>query len=234
MAVSAPGFKVLRPDVQIQFWAKFQLLRTQYLSEALSKTVQNLNVLDIDSELAKYVGALRLGALAAYQLRGEVFYPVPCLLRQTPSLLGYYRLLYGVSRKEFYYKGPFGPFQSMEERGKLSTRQDSLLEKLCESLERVMNLIDRIAVDVQQDQPQTLPERRDRRRVGVRRSIRDLDLTLITPAAAQPARHLRCSPLAGSHRITLAVFAGRLSSLGSGLPADPAMDPSALFRGHRG
>lgn len=59
------------------------------------------------------------GGIASFGLRGEVFIPVPCVLRANPYLLGYYRLLLGLSQKETYNKGPFGRFKAMEERGEI-------------------------------------------------------------------------------------------------------------------
>ncbi len=59
-------------------------------------------------------------------------FPVPCLLRRNPRLLGYYRLLLGFSQKAFYGSGGgAGPFKSMEDSGTLSTHQDESLHDLC-------------------------------------------------------------------------------------------------------
>src|ERR1041384_4335173 len=96
------SYAVLSPGLQIRFWTRLQLLRKEYFSEALAEVVTTLDIRKIDRELASFVGSKRLGALAAFSLRGETFYPVPCVLTAKPMLLGYYRLLYGVSQKEFY------------------------------------------------------------------------------------------------------------------------------------
>ncbi|KKL08667.1 hypothetical protein LCGC14_2573580 [marine sediment metagenome] len=73
-------------------------------------------------------------AVAQFGLRGETFFPVPSLLRANPFLLGYYRLLYGLSQKEFYSKGPFGRFKRMEQEGYLSPRADQAVDELCHAL----------------------------------------------------------------------------------------------------
>jgi hypothetical protein len=77
-----------------------------------------------------------LKTVAQYGLRGEVFYPVPLLLTANPQLLGYYRLLYGISQKEFYNRrnAPFRPFAAMEERGVVPRQRDTDLPDLCRSL----------------------------------------------------------------------------------------------------
>jgi hypothetical protein len=66
-------------------------------------------------------------------LRGEVFFPAPCLLRRDPSLLGYYRLLCGFSQKEFY-KGAHAKVKGWEEKGKISPATANLVVPLCENM----------------------------------------------------------------------------------------------------
>lgn len=90
----------------------------------------------LDGELAQYVGAERLQQVARFGLRGEVSYPVPLLLTANPQLLGYYRLLYGFSQKEFYNRrnAPFRPFASMEETGVIPRQRQDEIPDLCRSL----------------------------------------------------------------------------------------------------
>jgi hypothetical protein len=106
------------PDAQIDFAAALAAVRRLYLQDALAATVKGLLIPDIDKELAAYVPAISLSTLAAHGLRGEMVFPVPILLEANPRLLGYYRLLYGYSQKEFYNgTGGLGRFKGMEERG---------------------------------------------------------------------------------------------------------------------
>lgn len=108
------------PDAQIDFAASLAEFRPSFLQDALSLTVGVLSIPDIDRELAELVPAQSLAALAAHGLRGELVFPVPVVLRANPRLLGYYRLLFGYSQKEFY--GPtfgLGRFKGMEARGEI-------------------------------------------------------------------------------------------------------------------
>ncbi|MBC8876140.1 MAG: XcyI family restriction endonuclease [Planctomycetes bacterium] len=43
-------------------------------------------------------------------------------------------MLYGISQKEFYNKGPFGRFKRLENSGELSERLAPLMDALCRSL----------------------------------------------------------------------------------------------------
>jgi hypothetical protein len=88
----------------------------------------------LDRELAAYVERETLDRIARFHLRGEVFLPVPCLLEARPVLLGYYRLLYGFSQKEFYTHGPFGAFRALEERDEIASRIAPRIPALCHSL----------------------------------------------------------------------------------------------------
>jgi len=108
----------------------------------------------LDAELAEFVGSPRLLTVASLGLRGEVFYPTPLLLRANPQLLGYYRLLYGFSQKEFYDRAGanFRGFKPMEERGVVPRGYGDRLPALCRSLiETGALLLDGIGPVTQQD-----------------------------------------------------------------------------------
>ncbi len=55
-------------------------------------------------------------------------------MERNPFLLGYYRLLLGLSQKEFYSKGPFGRFKGFEERGEIPPHLEDQVPALCSSL----------------------------------------------------------------------------------------------------
>jgi hypothetical protein len=76
-----------------------------------------------------------LAALAGHGLRGEMMFPVPVILIANPRLLGYYRLLYGYSQKEFY-SGATGisRFKGMEERGVVVEKNLKDIPQLCDAL----------------------------------------------------------------------------------------------------
>lgn len=134
MRSGKPSFPVLSPDLQVAFYYILDGLRNECLGEALRDSVRRLQVADIDRELRQFVPADSLRKVASFGLRGEIVFPLPLLLAASPALLGYYRLLYGLSQKEFYNKGPFGRFKRLEEGGGNTSRTAQHLEALCVSL----------------------------------------------------------------------------------------------------
>jgi hypothetical protein len=124
-----------RPDLQIDFAATLCEVRGEYLLEALSKTVERMEVERVDRELAAMTPKADLAALASRGLRGELVFAVPSVLSTNPKLLGYYRLLLGYSQKAFY-QGRLGTtgFKAMEEDGVLSPVAARNLPCLCSQL----------------------------------------------------------------------------------------------------
>lgn len=127
-------FEVLKPDLQVDFYYRLESIRRLLLGGSLSSTVRLLNLPELDDELNKYVNNDALSVLASYSLRGERFFPVPAVLKATPALLGYYRLLYGFSQKTFYSQGPFGRFRKMEDENAITFSADAHISSLCRSL----------------------------------------------------------------------------------------------------
>jgi hypothetical protein len=141
--------KIPPPELQINFSYALGHIRNTYLQEALSKAVDAIDISTLDSQLSKLVPAASLKSLARHGLRGELVFPVPYLLENSPKLIGYYRLLLGFSQKAFY-SSDFGlsGFKSMEEKGLLSKNVKNLLPELCKSLvQSSCLLIDGIGTD---------------------------------------------------------------------------------------
>lgn len=122
------------PNLQIDFAFALKRFRAVYLQSALLETVRDLNIAELDKQLAEFVPAHDLATLAQYGLRAELLFPVPALLEANPYLLGYYRLLMGYSQKEFYGRDKgfgVGYFKLMEDKGRASARALADLPALC-------------------------------------------------------------------------------------------------------
>lgn len=137
-----PVINMPPPEMQIDFSFALGQVRSRYLQDALSATVDSLEIKQIDKELSEFVPGAGLKVLARHGLRGELLYAVPLVLGTNPYLLGYYRLLLGFSQKEFYTKS-FGVagFKSMETKGVISTNRRPILPDLCKGLNRCAHML---------------------------------------------------------------------------------------------
>ena len=127
--MSIPPFE---PRTQVSFARRLLEIDGMHLGPALASAVERVSIKDLDEQLARFVPDDHLGRVAAAGLRGERLFPVPVLLEDSPRLIAYYRLLYGLSQKEFYRT--LGRFRSMEVRGVVSEAAREDLDELCSSL----------------------------------------------------------------------------------------------------
>jgi len=98
------------------------------LGEALGQLDPNIT----KKQILTYVPAGAQKILAQAGIRDEHVFPVPAVLEKKPTLVGYYRLLLGISQKRFYRKGTdMGPFKAMETRGVLNPKKRPDLEHFC-------------------------------------------------------------------------------------------------------
>jgi len=122
------------PKLQVDFAFALKRFRAVYLQNALLETVRDMNITELDRQLAQYVIPADLAAMAKYGLRGELLFAVPAVLEKNPYLLGYYRLLMGYSQKEFYGRDKgfgVGYFKAMEEKGKIGKAAAADISDLC-------------------------------------------------------------------------------------------------------
>lgn len=87
-------------NLQATMATALEAFRRLYLQQALSQTINELELTTVNAELDEFAPAADLKRLASFGLRGEFLFPVPALLKANPKLLGYYRLLLGFSQKE--------------------------------------------------------------------------------------------------------------------------------------
>lgn len=109
--------------------------RNTILSEALAETVARLDPAAVSAEIAELVPAAGRQAVQAAGIRDEQVFALPVVLVARPSLLGYYRLLAGISQKQFYSSGAgTGLFKAMEESNRIAPRAADGLADLCRAL----------------------------------------------------------------------------------------------------
>lgn len=150
------AYPVLIPTLQIGFLSRFKEAESRVLHPALVKAMESIRISDLDQALLRFAGEDGLQILARYSLRGELIFATPDILVADPLLLAYYRLLLGFSQKEFFFKGPFGRFKTMEENGKISEIQKNNLDNLCYSLSESAKLLLKGLVKISRQDIQTL------------------------------------------------------------------------------
>lgn len=124
--------KPLSPSRQVVFHQMLVAARKSMLTDALSEALGQLDPNVTKKQILAYVPAGAQKILAAAGIRDEHVFPVPAVLETKPTLVGYYRLLLGISQKRFYRKGTgMGPFKSMETRGILNPKKRPDLERFC-------------------------------------------------------------------------------------------------------
>lgn len=105
--------------------------RQLQLQPALAETVNAVGVVAVDRQLHELVPSAALNHVAALGLRGELVFPVPAIIEHRPSLLGYYRMLLGLSKKEFGNVLGYSRWVTAEGRGTVPARLLTELPQLC-------------------------------------------------------------------------------------------------------
>lgn len=143
-------FSIPGHDKQVVFHQLLVGARKTWLTDALREAVAEVDPAELKAQIARHVPAGALRLLARAGIRDEDVFPVPVVLEAKPTLVGYYRLLLGISQKEFYRGGTgLGAFKSMEEKGVLTERARRELPELCAALTKALaDLVERLAPEV--------------------------------------------------------------------------------------
>jgi XcyI restriction endonuclease len=134
--LASPTFRTISPNFAIDLYQALIGARRLQLQPALNKAVSEIGVAPIDAELQRLVSPRALNHVGSLGLRGERVFPVPAVIQHCSPLIGYYRMLLGLSRKEFSQSARLGysAWLNAEESGKLSPRLIPLLDQFCASL----------------------------------------------------------------------------------------------------
>jgi len=125
------------PLLQLGFATLLEGAREKTLLAALRRTVAGLPTTQIDQELSDYVSSQALSILSGHGIRGETIFPIPLILSAGPSLIGYYRLLFGYSQKQFYTtRTGASCLRAMETKGSLTSRAADHLQEGCRAFAR--------------------------------------------------------------------------------------------------
>jgi hypothetical protein len=137
---------LLSPSRQVIFHQMLVAARKTILMDALSEALGSIDPAIVKKQITLYIPADAQRILAASGIRDEHVFPLPIVLEKKPTLVGYYRLLLGISQKRFYGGGTgMSPFKSMEDRGLFNPKRRPPLEEfakvMAESLSEMVRQI---------------------------------------------------------------------------------------------
>lgn len=90
--------------------------RNTQLDTAVMMTAGKIDPRFLKEDSLRCVPGNGLGLAQQLGIRDELVYALPCMLRQEPALIGYYRMLLGYSLKQFYAtESGLSSFREMEE-----------------------------------------------------------------------------------------------------------------------
>jgi len=113
--------------------------RENCLHAVVAKTAREVAPKDLRRELVLHVPAEGLSFLQGTGIRDEEVYAVPCLLERNPRIVAFYRLLLGISQKQFYAsKTGLSRFKVLEERSTVPAALKPCLGDFCCALNRAI------------------------------------------------------------------------------------------------
>jgi hypothetical protein len=121
-------------DLAIDLYEALLSARQLQLQPALSAAVRIVGVQGIDADLQRLVPAPALNQVASLGLRGELVFPVPAIILHSPPLIGYYRMLLGLSQKEFGGRLGYSGWVAAEKSGRLRPDLTDELDSFCSAL----------------------------------------------------------------------------------------------------
>lgn len=114
--------------------------RDSMLGDTLRKTVSTINPQILHKEIVDYVPTNGMKILQRAGSREEVAFALPCVLYKNPRLLGYYRLLMGISEKQFYTRASgLSSYKCFEHEGKIGHHSSNDIESLCMAINKNMD-----------------------------------------------------------------------------------------------
>lgn len=127
---------------QVYFAAFLARVRKTSLHVAVRDAAKRVNPKVLRDEITTYAPSDGLQIIQGTGIRDEEVFATPTMLRTAPGTLGYYRLLLGISQKQFYTtKTGLNVFAAMEMRQVVSDAADPLIEDLCTALNDAMAVL---------------------------------------------------------------------------------------------
>jgi hypothetical protein len=158
--VSAAGeFRPPGPSRQLAFHQLLVAARANILHEALLSSLAEIDPDELAADLKACAPVEGRQLLAKAGIRDELVFVTPAVLRNRPTLFGYYRLLLGISQKAFYRTDTgFSRFKALEHRNQLAPWHDDRLPEACRAMNDALGrLIVQISPEVTRQDIDQLP-----------------------------------------------------------------------------
>lgn len=135
----APKFDLPPPARQVYIHAFLDRARSTVLHAGVANAASQVDAATLRAEILQYVPSAGLTALQGSGARDEMVFATPSVLRHSPSTVGYYRLLLGVSQKRFYTRATgLTSFKAMEDRGVIPASVDGDIGSFCQDMNEAM------------------------------------------------------------------------------------------------
>lgn len=142
---------------QVYFAQLLAQIRSTGLHEAVGRAVREIPATVLRAEIVAHAPNDGLAALQGTGVRDEEVFATPSALSIAPGILAYYRLLLGVSQKQFYKPVTgLSIFQAMEERQEITDAVAPRIPELCTALNSAITRLLRalpaesLSVDIRQ------------------------------------------------------------------------------------
>lgn len=137
---SSKALVTFSPSRQVAFHQLLVAARKTWLTDGLREALARVDPRILKQQLVDFVPPDAQQFLASAGVRDEWVFPVPILLEAQPTLVGYYRLLLGISQKMFYRTGTgMSSFKSMEATGNLTGVQRGRLPEFCKAMSAALS-----------------------------------------------------------------------------------------------
>lgn len=109
--------------------------RKVWLADALGDALEEVDPLLLKTQAVTYVSKDAQRILAVARIRDEAVFPLPAIIESRPTLVAYYRLLLGVSQKQFYVANTgMTPFRRLETGSPLTPALRQRLPSYCAAM----------------------------------------------------------------------------------------------------
>jgi len=125
-------FEIPSTGRQVYIAELLERQRRLTLRQAVEKAAQTIGSPVLFSDMRATVPKDSINLLLHSKLPDYLVFAAPAILRHAPATLGYYRLLLGISQKQFYQPSTgLNIFRTMEESNRITPQADEQLTELC-------------------------------------------------------------------------------------------------------